>query len=791
MNRTLKSVFFLSDFDECSVANACHANAQCTNTFGSYDCKCKPGYHGDGKNCSDIDECSSVSDICDPNAQCTNNNGSYTCSCRLGFSGDGKNCSDIDECSSGVYPCHANAICTNTPGSHTCRCRSGFGDGRHTCRTLPKSCNERKKVFPASGSDTYTIDPGGNIGEVPYKVYCDMKDKGGVGVTVISHNRESWDYVNNCPCSPGSCSRIVSYNGASLAQLAKLTEISTRCEQYIHFLCNGDVAFIEASYAWWVSRDGVPQYYWGGATPGSKKCACGMTNTCQNNKGCNCHGGAGGWRADGGYLTDKTTLPVKEMRFGDTDDSNEDAGYYLGKLKSPPAIKSIYRRGQIVLFSYHCLISKHPLLNYNILTRMKLLPFILAVLCICAYQVANASKCKVTVGGIALVDHVMESFLMDNIDSCYKKCAETGGCESINFYNSNSTCELNSRTVENAPIKTVLNKDASHVMNPNPLDFDECSVADACHANAQCTNTFGSYVCQCKPGYHGDGKNCSDIDECSSVSDICDPNAQCTNNNGSYTCSCRLGFSGDGKNCSDIDECSSGVYPCHANANCTNTPGSHTCRCRSGFGDGRPTCRTTPKSCNEQKKVFPASSSGTYTIDPDGQYGKAHFNVHCNMTDKGGVGVTVVSHNSEARTRVNNCPSDPSCTRSVTYYWASFTQLAKLTQISAHCEQYIEYNCTGDVAFIGEQSAWWVSRDGVKQYYWGGATPGSKKCACGMTNTCHNGKGCNCHNSAGGWRRDRGLLTDKTTLPVKEMRFGDTDDSNEDAFYKLGKLKCY
>ncbi|KXJ06367.1 Contactin-associated protein 1 [Exaiptasia diaphana] len=207
--------------------------------------------------------------------------------------------------------------------------------------------------------------------------------------------------------------------------------------------------------------------------------------------------------------------------------------------------------------------------------------------------------------------------------------------------------------------------------------------------------------------------------------------------------------------------------------------------------DDPPVEVTTPKSCNEQKKVFPASSSGTYTIDPDGQYGKAHFNVHCNMTDKGGVGVTVVSHNSEARTRVNNCPSDPSCTRSVTYYWASFTQLAKLTQISAHCEQYIEYNCTGDVAFIGEQSAWWVSRDGVKQYYWGGATPGSKKCACGMTNTCHNGKGCNCHNSAGGWRRDRGLLTDKTTLPVKEMRFGDTDDSNEDAFYKLGKLKCY
>ena len=33
-------------------------------------------------------------------------------------------------------------------------------------------------------------------------------------------------------------------------------------------------------FGWWVSRDGRRQDYWGGATPGSKKCACGMLGNC-------------------------------------------------------------------------------------------------------------------------------------------------------------------------------------------------------------------------------------------------------------------------------------------------------------------------------------------------------------------------------------------------------------------------------------------------------------------------------------------------------------------------------
>ena len=46
------------------------------------------------------------------------------------------------------------------------------------------------------------------------------------------------------------------------------------------------------------------------------------------------------------------------------------------------------------------------------------------------------------------------------------------------------------------------------------------------------------------------------------------------------------------------------------------------------------------------------SSSDNYIIDPDGKGGVAPFSVYCDMSDKGGVGVTVISHDSESRTHV-------------------------------------------------------------------------------------------------------------------------------------------
>ena len=228
----------------------------------------------------------------------------------------------------------------------------------------------------------------------------------------------------------------------------------------------------------------------------------------------------------------------------------------------------------------------------------------------------------------------------------------------------------------------------------------------------------------------------------------------------------------------------------------TQDNGNYVCIARNFHRSIRTTTQLVvrnPKSCSELKKKLPSKPSGNYVIDPDGQSGQSPFAVFCDMTDKGGVGVTVVSHDSEARTLVDGYGPAGSYSKDVRYNGASMAQLAKLTQISTNCEQFTKFECNNDPGFLYDGYGWWVSRGGVRQDYWGGATPGSKKCACGMNNTCFSkNTGCNCeHNPGSGWRSDSGVLTDKTTLPVSQLRFGDTNASHEQAYHTLGKLKCY
>ena len=182
--------------------------------------------------------------------------------------------------------------------------------------------------------------------------------------------------------------------------------------------------------------------------------------------------------------------------------------------------------------------------------------------------------------------------------------------------------------------------------------------------------------------------------------------------------------------------------------------------------------------------------SGNYVIDSDATGGLAPFTVYCDMSDKNGIGVTVISHYSESRTYVNGYSGAGSYSRDIHYTGASLSQLASLTRVSSHCEQFIKYECYDSMIFRYGY-AWWVARDSSKMTYWGGASPGSGKCACGMTNSCANPSySCNCDKNDNVWREDSGLLTDKTHLPVKQLRFGDNWGSAQ-GYHTLGKLKCY
>ncbi|XP_068733688.1 protein kinase C-binding protein NELL2-like isoform X1 [Montipora capricornis] len=155
------------DINECSTGNHnCSHVAVCNNTFGSYNCTCKKGYAGDGRNCSDIDECSTGKYNCSQVAVCNNTNGSYNCTCKKGYVGDGRNCSDIDECSTGEHNCSHVAVCNNTFGSYNCTCKEGYvGDGRtcsdiDECSTGKHNCSQVAMCNNTIGSYNCTCKEG-------------------------------------------------------------------------------------------------------------------------------------------------------------------------------------------------------------------------------------------------------------------------------------------------------------------------------------------------------------------------------------------------------------------------------------------------------------------------------------------------------------------------------------------------------------------------------------------------------------------------------------------------------
>ncbi|XP_018414297.1 PREDICTED: uncharacterized protein LOC108788893 [Nanorana parkeri] len=197
------------------------------------------------------------------------------------------------------------------------------------------------------------------------------------------------------------------------------------------------------------------------------------------------------------------------------------------------------------------------------------------------------------------------------------------------------------------------------------------------------------------------------------------------------------------------------------------------------------------ESCAALKNVG-VQESGIYMIDPDGvDQGENHFYVECDMESDHLTGITIVGHDAESKERVIPC-REPGCySRTITYKKASLAQLRTLTSSSESCEQFVKLDCR-HIRFLDGPWGWWVSRDGEAITSWGGAPTNSGKCACGENGECAlEMTSCNCDANDDVWRTDEGAITDKSSLPIKEIRFGGTDITRSLAFYRIGKLRCW
>ena len=97
-----------------------------------------------------------------------------------------------------------------------------------------------------------------------------------------------------------------------------------------------------------------------------------------------------------------------------------------------------------------------------------------------------------------------------------------------------------------------------------------------------------------------------------------------------------------------------------------------------------------------------------YNIVPQ-KFNVLPFPVFCDMTSQKEIGVTVIGHNSESRTKVNGYESKGSYKKEILYDLTMEQFVAVINQ-SRYCKQFIKYECHASTLRDG----WWVSRQGIK-----------------------------------------------------------------------------
>ena len=206
-----------SDIDECLNANC--LNGECVNTDGGYTCKCDSGFVPslDGKSCEMIQMCLLTPDLC-LNGRCINMVNSYQCDCNFNDmekyvmqeNRNGQYCADYNECDVNNGGCQTS--CHNNDGSFTCSCNSGFelcSEGRNCldideCSENPSICGDPRfsNCINTYGSFTCSCEPGYELGA---DGFCVDVDECLVGDVCNNGDCTNLEGGFTCDCAEGFC----------------------------------------------------------------------------------------------------------------------------------------------------------------------------------------------------------------------------------------------------------------------------------------------------------------------------------------------------------------------------------------------------------------------------------------------------------------------------------------------------------------------------------------------------------------------------------------------------------
>uniref|UniRef100_A0A8C8CYL4 Contactin associated protein-like 5a n=1 Tax=Oncorhynchus tshawytscha TaxID=74940 RepID=A0A8C8CYL4_ONCTS len=230
---------------------------------------------------------------------------------------------------------------------------------------------------------------------------------------------------------------------------------------------------------------------------------------------------------------------------------------------------------------------------------------------------------------------------------------------------------------------------------------------------------------------------------------------------------------------------------CEHGGQCSQSWSHFYCDC-SGTGYTGATCHNSIYEASCEAYRLTGSSSGLFSIDPDGSGPLGPTQVYCNMTEN--KVWTVVIHNSTDPVRVQGSTLQKPYIMKFNYS-ASPEQLMALVARSEQCQQEVVYSCRKSRLFNtwdGSPLSWWVDQGGERRTYWGGFLPGVQQCSCSLEENCMDmNYFCNCDADTDSWANDTGVLSYKEHLPVSEIVIGDTNRTGSEALYRIGPLRCY